>query len=178
MVPLKGHRILIDALARLPPEPSWVCWLVGGPQTDEEAEYERGLREHVDRLNLEGRVQFLGATDDVMAILRETQIYCQPNERPEAFGLSFVEALHAGVPVVTTAIGGAREIVTDACGRLVPRGDVEALAATLRSLIEDPAARRTLGRNGPARAWMLCNPEARLDQLRVVLGRVALEAAA
>lgn len=178
MVPLKGHRLLLDALARLPVAPDWECWFVGGAQSADEERYESELRDRVAALGLAARVHFLGATDDVMRILRRCHIYCQPNELPEAFGLSLVEALHAGLPVVSTELGGAKEIVTDACGRLVPPGDVDELALTLRWLLERPAAREALGRNGPQRAWALCNPEVCLAKLNAALERVVTRAAA
>ena len=79
-------------------------------------------------------------------------IHCQPNTGPEPFGIAFVEALYAGLPVVTTRLGGALEIVNETCGVLVPPGDAGALAAALRRLIADPAERSRLGRAGPARA--------------------------
>ena len=59
--------------------------------------------------------------------MHAADIHCQPNTAPEPFGLVFVEALYAGLPVVTTALGGALEILTDACGVLVPAGDAPAL---------------------------------------------------
>lgn len=178
MVALKGHRMLIDALAHLHGPSAWECWFVGGPQTDEERRYESGLRRRVTALGLEDKVRFLGATDDVMSVLRQADIYCQPNEQPESFGLSLVEALHAGLPVVTSDMGGAREIVTDECGRLVPTGDVEGLTDALRWLIDNPDARNALGRNGPARAWILCNPAARVQQLTAALSRITTSDAA
>ena len=67
-------------------------------------------------------MRFLGERRDVAACMRAADIHCQPNTAPEPFGLAFVEALYAGLPVVTTALGGALEILTDACGVLVPAG--------------------------------------------------------
>ena len=60
---------------------------------------------------------------DVPRLLAAADIHCQPNISPEPFGIAFIEALAAGLPVVTSAIGGAIEIVDDTCGRLVPASD-------------------------------------------------------
>ena len=49
----------------------------------------------------------------VPRLMAAADIYCQPNTTPEPFGIAFVEALAAGVPVVTTAMGGPLEIVDD-----------------------------------------------------------------
>ena len=74
----------------------------------------------VARKGLAERVRFLGERADVPDLLGAADIHCQPNSSPEPFGLAFVEALHAALPVVTSDAGGAREIVTPACGVLVP----------------------------------------------------------
>jgi glycosyltransferase involved in cell wall biosynthesis len=81
----------------------------------------------------------------------------------------FVEALSAGVPVVTTAAGGAPEIVTADCGALVGPGDPHALAAALQTLIDWPDRRRALGEAGPARARALCDPTTQIDMLEHAL---------
>ena len=73
------------------------------------------------------RVRFLGQRSDIPDVLGAADIHCQPNVDPEPFGVAFVEALHAGLPVVTTAIGAAPEVVDATCGVLVPK-DAGALA--------------------------------------------------
>jgi glycosyltransferase involved in cell wall biosynthesis len=178
MVPLKGHRALIDALGRLRAVPRWNCWFVGAPQRPKEAEYDLALKRQVKALGVDDRVCFLGAREDVASILGDADLYCQPNEAPEAFGLSFVEALKAGLPVVTTLIGGSREIITDSCGRFVPRGDVDALAGALGALLTNPESRQALGQAGPARARALCDPASNLDRLSRALARIPVGAAA
>ena len=55
------------------------------------------------RRGIAGRVRFLGERRDVAACMHAADIHCQPNTAPEPFGLVFVEALYAGLPVVTTA---------------------------------------------------------------------------
>ena len=67
----------------------------------------------------------------------------------EARQLFAQEALRAGVPLVATAVGGLPELVGDAAA-LVPPGDVDALDAAVRALLDDPAARAELGRRAPA----------------------------
>jgi glycosyltransferase involved in cell wall biosynthesis len=66
-------------------------------------------------------------------------------------------------------MGGAAEIVTDACGVLVPPADPDALAAALSALIDDPPARSSLGSQGPARAAELCAPATVLAELERLL---------
>jgi glycosyltransferase involved in cell wall biosynthesis len=155
---LKGHLVLLQALDRLRDLPDWVCWIAGGPQRPQEAVYFQELRSAAGRLGLEDQVRFLGQRSDVPRLLAAADLLCQPNTGPESFGLAFVEALDAGLPVVTTALGGALEVVDAACGVLVPPGDPAALAQALRGLVNDPATRARLSATGPDRARQLCAP--------------------
>ena len=152
----KGHAFLLDALGRLKDNPGWTAWIAGGTQRPHEAIYLDEIQAQAQTLGIEKRLRFLGQRSDIPKILASADIHCQPNLGPEPFGIAFVEALYAGLPVVSSNLGGAAEIVTNACGRLVPMGDVEALAETLRTLIDDHELRASLGAAGPARADELC----------------------
>jgi len=171
----KGHAILIDALSALGGRGDWECWVVGRAQRPEEAAYEHGLQHRVAAVGLAGRIRFLGERDDVPSLLGAGDLLCQPSTSAEAFGVVFVEALAQGIPVVTTAIGAASEVLDASCGVLVPPGDAVALAEALRSLLDDPARRAALGAAGPGRAALLCDPARQLahlgDLLRTVAGR-------
>lgn len=154
----KGQSVHLEALGRLQDLAGWEAWFAGGPQKAGEAEFFTELRQRADELGLTGRVRFLGQQRDVPALLAAADIYCQPNTGPEPFGISFVEALYAGLPVVTSDFGGGAEIVTPDCGIVCPPGDVAAVAEALRALITDPPRRCALGSSGPARAAALCAP--------------------
>ena len=114
-------------------------------------------------------MHFLGQRSDISALMAAADIFCQPNHSPDTFGIVFIEAMAARLPVVTTAMGGATEIVTDACGRLFPPREARAQAACLRTWIQTPALRRALGDAGQARAVELCDPASRLCQLEHAL---------
>jgi glycosyltransferase involved in cell wall biosynthesis len=92
-------------------------------------------------------------------------VFCQPNAGPEPFGIVFVEALYAGLPVVASAFGGAAEIVDETCGVLTPPGDAAAVSDALAALIRDPERRKVLGVAGPGRAATLCNVPTQLAEL-------------
>jgi glycosyltransferase involved in cell wall biosynthesis len=165
----KGHDLHLRALAHLKDLPSWRCWFVGGPQRPKEHQYLRGLQETAAALAISDRVEFLGQRSDVPDLLAAADIFCQPNQSGEAFGIVFVEALLAGLPVVSTAMGGALEIVDSSCGVLVPPADPKALARSLRDLIESKQWRDKLGACGPSRAKQLSNPNMQLEALERVL---------
>ncbi|HXE79336.1 MAG TPA: glycosyltransferase, partial [Vicinamibacterales bacterium] len=146
--PLKGHRRLIEALAAAQPSVDWRCWIIAGAQRSSERRYEQQLRDLAVRVGLSDRVWFLGERSDVPALLSAADLYCQPNESGDSFGLAYVEALAAGLPIVTTRTGAAPEVVDRSCGVLVPPGDTDSLRRTLEELIADAAQRRALGEAG------------------------------
>jgi glycosyltransferase involved in cell wall biosynthesis len=160
----KGHALAIEALAQLR-ELSWIFWIVGGAQRPEELAYAEALRADADRRGLADRIRFLGERTDVRRLLAAADIHCQANLRPEPFGIVFVEALAAGLPVVTAAMGGVLEIVDDSCGILVAPNDPMALAASLRRLIDDPVLRARLALAGPGRASAICDPGIQMRRL-------------
>lgn len=169
----KGIHVLIEALERLADRPAWQCWVVGAPQTAAERRYAAELGARVNRKELADRVRFLGMRTDVPRLMGGADIYCQPNVNPESFGVVFVEAMHAGLPVVTSALGAAPEVVPTECGSLVPPGDAVALANELTAYLGDGHRFERARRIGPARAQTLCDAPARLRDLEDALARIA-----
>ncbi|HKR00436.1 MAG TPA: glycosyltransferase [Pyrinomonadaceae bacterium] len=165
----KGHAAHLRALSLLKDIPNWVCWQVGGAQRPHEIKYQERLVRLASELGIAERVRFLGERADVQRLMAAANIHCQPNSSPEPFGNVFVEALSARLPVITTATGGAVEIVNNSCGILVQPGDVQDLATSLRELIQDPTLRARLGAEGPERARELCDPETQLGNLSGIL---------
>jgi glycosyltransferase involved in cell wall biosynthesis len=168
----KGHRLLLQAASRIKSNSQWILWFVGGAQRELEQSYLASLRATAAELGIEDRVRFLGQRDDVDRLLAASDIHCQPNISPEPFGITFIEALYAGIPVVTTQIGGAIEIVNDSCGVMVPPDDPNALAAALERLIVDGERRRQLGSAGPTRARELCDPVTQIEKVRKLLAGI------
>lgn len=175
MEPWKGHRLLLDALGSLRDMPDWVCWQVGGAQRPEEFRYLEEMQALARSLGVSDRVRFLGQRSDVRDLLAAADIFCQPNLGPEPFGITFVEAMYARLPVVTTAMGGPLEIVDKSCGRLTRAGDVEELAAVLRALIESSDTRRKLGDAAPNRAFELCDPAGQMRKMENALASLTGE---
>jgi glycosyltransferase involved in cell wall biosynthesis len=165
----KGCQTHLQALSKLKPRRNWVCWIAGGPQTVEQEQYFRQLQETVARLGIADRVRFLGQRSDVPQLMAAADIFCQPNLEPEPFGLVFVEALWAGLPVITCDIGGAVEIVDQSCGRLVKPGDAAGLAQSLDELLESAGLRARLGGAGVERARYLCDPASQMRALRELM---------
>jgi glycosyltransferase involved in cell wall biosynthesis len=175
--PYKGNALLLESLGQLGKVDGWQCWIAGGAQRPQETDFMAHLQQQAAALGIANRVHFLGQRDDVPALLAAADIHCQPNLEPEPFGIVFVEALYAGLPVVTTAQGGALEIVDDSCGVLVAPGDARKLAVALGRLIGDGQARARLGAGGPARAAALCDPAGQMARMaRLLRGMVRASA--
>jgi glycosyltransferase involved in cell wall biosynthesis len=171
----KGHRVLIEALARLAHLPGWSCWIAGGAARPHERRHLAAMRTLAHRRGIGPRVRFLGERDDVPALMAAADLFCQPNLQAEPFGIAFVEAMHAGLPVVGAALGGSREVVDAATGVLVPPGDAEALATALAGLVENGAKRARLGAAGPARARLLAEPRRQAERVAVLLRELVEE---
>jgi glycosyltransferase involved in cell wall biosynthesis len=169
MEPGKGQTIHLEALSLLKDLPGWVCWQVGGAQRPAEVQYLTELKKTAGRLGIADRVHFLGQRSDVARLLSAADIFCQPNTSSEGFGLVFIEALYAELPVVTTDIGGAREIVDDDCGVVVAPRDPPALAESLEALINNKAELQNRRFAARARAHVLCDPALRIKQFHRAL---------
>lgn len=160
----KGHQLHLNALAKLKSR-NWVCWMVGGPQNPADQRQFDEVRSQANRLGIAERVRFLGQRSDVARLLAGADIFCQPNQGPEPFGIVFVEALWACRPVVTTAMGGALEILNESCGILTQPDNPDSLSEALDRLIQSPDLRQRLGAAGPERASQLCDPAAQMQVL-------------
>jgi glycosyltransferase involved in cell wall biosynthesis len=168
----KGHKELLDALSLMKHIPNWVMWIIGGPQKASEELYFENLITVAKDYGISDRVMFLGQQKNVPQFLAAADVYCQANTGSEGFSLSFTEAFTAGLPIVTTDIGSAQEIVDPRVGILTPVGDKEALATALISLTENSELRRSMSRN--TRAWIkgLSDTNQQICLLRETLAKV------
>ena len=100
---------------------------------------DRGdAEEEARRAGLENRVHFLGKIDNVAPLLASADLFLLPSAS-ESFGLSALEALASGVPVIGTNAGGVPEVVRDGeTGVLCPVGDVEGMASAGIDILSDP----------------------------------------
>jgi len=164
----KGHRLLLESLARLEGALPWTAWIAGGAQGRQEQGYAECLRAEGVRVGLGGRVHWLGERNDVDRLMAAADLYCQPNTGPEPFGMVFAEAMAAGLPVITTAGGGPDDFLPDECGERC-RADAGAIAERLRGLITQPERREAMGQAARARAAEVFEPAARMRALAGVL---------
>jgi len=130
---LKGHELLIRALARL--KDRNVLALFVGAGEGREA-YRGELNSLVRDLEMEGKVQIKDYCSDMPAALMLADVIVSASTVPEGFGRISVEAQAMGRPVIATAHGGSLETVVDGeTGWLVPVGDEEAMSNALESAL-------------------------------------------
>jgi len=114
---------------------------------------ESNLRKKAISLGVEDRVHFLGwlLRDQVQELLARTDVFIMPSHF-EGMPNALLEAMAHGVAVIATPVGAVEDLVEHGkTGRLVPVGDVVALAREMRLLLDDPRLRAQLGEQGRAR---------------------------
>ena len=136
----KGHRYLLEAIARLQ-RPGVLLVVVGdGPQ-------RAALEAHTAELRIAQAVRFAGDRADVEEWMRAFDVFCLPSYANEGVPQALMQAMACGLPVVTTPVGSIEEIVRDGVtGVLVPPEDPGSLAAALAGLLDDAVRRDELGR--------------------------------
>jgi len=140
----KGYDVLLDAVRGLCGlEPAAPVVVIAGEGSQREP-----LQRRIDAEQLP--VRLLGRRDDIPELLAAADVVVLPS-RWEARALIAQEALHAGVPLVATAVGGTPELVGDA-GELVAYGDAVALAGAIAALLGDAGRRAELAAAGRAQA--------------------------
>lgn len=148
LIPYKGHRDLIAALALAAPSlpPGWRL-LVAGRDDGIGAQ----LKEQAQRLGLQDNIVFLGLRTDVGDILGASDIGLLCSHE-EGFSNAILEGMSAGLPMIVTHVGGNAEAVADGeTGTVVPPHDPAQLAAAIVRLAADPALRARMGGAGRTR---------------------------
>lgn len=147
LAPIKNHGLLLEAAARLAAEGRPCHFAVVGGGTEEAA-----LRERARALGVADRVTFLGWRRDLDRVYAGSDVVALTSGN-EGTPVALIEALAAGRAVVSTDVGGVRDVLQDgALGLLVPPGDAGALAGALARLLDDPALRESLGARGAVSA--------------------------
>jgi glycosyltransferase involved in cell wall biosynthesis len=142
LVPIKDLTTLLSAIARLP----GVHLAVIG-----DGELRSALEERARKWAIGDRVHFTGWWSDVAGALEDLDVVALTS-LSEGTPVALIEAAASGRPVVATRVGGVPLVVEDGVTGLLARpGDVEGIAALIRRLLNDPAARRTMGEAGRLR---------------------------
>ena len=143
--PVKGARVLIEAVAKLATERDVELVMVGRPKED------GPVARLIDQLSVGDRVRFVSDLSDraLAELLGSAEVAVVPSLY-EGFSIPAVEAMACATPVVASRAGALPEVVGD-CGVLVKAGDPGELARALADVLDDPAGRERLGHAGRER---------------------------
>jgi glycosyltransferase involved in cell wall biosynthesis len=164
----KGIYTLLDAFGKVAsfvPECTLEIWGRGGE--------EGNVRTWIGRSDFRDRITIHGTAprDRVGEIMRTHSIYCLPSHG-EPFGLSLLEALASGVPIISTDVGGPPFIVRREGGRLVPIRDPERLADALIEVLQSTELQKAMGTYNRARAEQEFDWSVVIDRLEMIFGQV------
>lgn len=150
----KGTDAFVSAMISILPSRPDAVAIVMGRATEGHGAFLDGLKADVAKAGLAGRILFLPevTVDQMPDWYRCLDIYIAP-QRWEGFGLTPLEAMACGIPVVATRVGAFEDLVAlGISGALVDPGDIAALAAAAAELIDDPALRAAQSQAARTRA--------------------------
>jgi len=170
LVPEKGIDVLLQAFALAHQQVPQARLLIAG-QGPTEAE----LRQLASNLGIEEAVDWLGHCSrvDLEAVLDQAWVQVVPSRWAEPFGNVTTEAMMRGTAVIASAVGAQPEIILpEQSGFLVPPGNVEALAAKLLILLQNPTLTEAMGRAGRRRVLEHFSEEQRTEQFLALYQRL------
>lgn len=150
--PWKGQHVFLRAAARLANRSGVLFFVIGDAIGGFSESYPEHLRSLARTLGIPDRVRFPGHRSDVPRVLAALDVFVHAS-MAEPFGITIVEAMAAGKPVVATRGGGVEEIVTDnETGLLVEHGDDAAMAAAVARYLDEPSLASRVSSAGRAAA--------------------------
>lgn len=147
IVPEKGVELLLKALGGLRSE-EWFL-KVGGTGNPE---YLDLLKSQASEVGISDKVEWLGYQEDIWQVMGSADIGVIPSVVPESFGLTILEFMNMGVPVVSTSGGAQGEIIRNGRDGILVEPEESALRGALAELIASPAKRRDMGKAALERA--------------------------
>jgi glycosyltransferase involved in cell wall biosynthesis len=148
LAPWKGQHILIEALAKCPPE---VTVILVGDALFGEQDYVQKLHQQVATMGLEHRVEFLGFRTDIPQLMAACDLVAHTSTSPEPFGRVIVEAMLCGTPIVAAKAGGAVELVEHGSnGFLVTPGEPQELVQIIHTCLQETEITATIAKNAQA----------------------------
>lgn len=140
----KGIDVLLRAFVKLVHYNSKLRLFIAG---SDEKGYKTELESYIKNNGVKDKVIFLGQVNNMPEFYKKLDVFVLPSVVREAFGLTICEAMYCGVPVITTNSGAQSEIIdSEAIGRIVPSGDVNALADAILDFSEDKNIAETIER--------------------------------
>ena len=178
----KGHAVFLRALARLPKDLPYRAYVIGGAiyQTENSQRTLDELRALGSELGIADKVGFTGYVTDTASAIRALDVLVHASTQPEPFGRVIAEGMASGRAVISSAAGGAAELISEGNDALAhPPGDDAVLAARIQELVLDPELRSRLARAGRITAERRFGrsrlPEELIPLYRKLSGHLALK---
>jgi mannosyltransferase len=143
----KGTDVFVDAMVSVLRDRPDATALILGRATEAHKRFEHGLRRRILKATLEDRILLKPEVpvQDVADWYRALDLFIAP-QRWEGFGLTPLEAMASGVPVIGTRVGAFEDLIVDrSTGALIPPDDVEAMATAAAMYLDNPAERMFQG---------------------------------
>lgn len=166
VTPGKGQGVWVKALLALDPSLDFYALSIGG------TDYASGgvesfyteLQSLIVGTPLEGKISFLGHRNDLTEILPVLDMVCIPSEN-EAFGLTIIESMACGMPIIGSNSGSLPELVDSESGVLVGPHDIDAWAKAMGTMVCDNVGRQAMGRAARARVEQHFSSEQHVKRL-------------
>jgi glycosyltransferase involved in cell wall biosynthesis len=139
---IKQHGLFLEAAQLISSQDAAAIFLIVG-----DGELRPELENLARMMGIGDRTRFLGWRRDLATVYGASDVFLLTS-RNEGTPVAIIESLAAGVPVVSTDVGGVRDVVDDAAGRLAAPGDARALAHHVVTLLADPGIRERMGHAG------------------------------
>jgi len=150
----KGTDLFVDSMiALLPSRPEWGA-IVAGRATGPHLAFEAELKDRVAKAGLADRILFVGEHTNIPDWYRALDLFVAP-QRWEGFGLTPLEAMASGVPVVASDVGAFSELIAEGpheTGLIIPAGNLEAMVDGAAAFMDDLPRLAAAAANGLSRA--------------------------
>lgn len=164
----KGCDLLIKSLNRV--KSDFRAWIIGSGSAEPE------LKSLVSKYHLESRIEFKGWVSDPTELLCKATVAVVPSRWQEPFGLTGIEAMAAGVPVVGFDVGGITEWLKNGVnGIAVKAGDTIAFASAIDKLLANPEMARSYGESGRRLVTDQYSEQAFVDGFSAILNKTKME---
>lgn len=173
LIPLKGHSVFFQALAKAGQAKRRLRGLVVGNDPSPAGTFQLKLEKQLYDLGLQEKVQFVPWRENLDSIYEASDAVIQPSVQPESFGYVALEGMMAGKPVVASKTGGLVDLVVNGkTGLLVEPGDSSQLATAMMRIAEDRDYAKELGTRGKERALNLFNMERNAKSIQELYERL------